>query len=287
VLLVGCGDVAARLKPLLPKTWTCYGLLRDPARRARWRTLGVHPIAGDLDQPGTLLRLRGLAQIVIHLAPPPATGPGDPRTANLLAALGKGSILPACLVYISTSGVYGDCGGDWVAETRPRRAESARAARRVDAEDRLRAFARRNRVRLVVLRVPGIYASNRLPLARLTAGTPALVTAEDPFTNHIHADDLARIIVSAIFRGTPLRAYHAADGAALRMGDYFDQIARHFRLPCPPRIDLAEAQRTLPPTLLSFMRESRRLDNQRLRTELGVRLTWPSVADFLASQPAP
>jgi nucleoside-diphosphate-sugar epimerase len=219
---------------------------------------------------------------VLHLAPPPNTGIHDTRTRNLLSVLSQGNP-PERLVYISTSGVYGDCGGAWVSETRPVNAASPRSQRRVDAEIQIREWARRNRVNAGILRVPGIYAADRLPLSRIQQGTPGIIASEDSYTNHIHADDLARISVAALQRGKACRVYHASDDSQLRMGEYFDEVADAFGLPRVPRISRAEAQRVLPPMLLSFMNESRRLTNQRMKRELKVQLGYPAVADALAT----
>ncbi|MBL8515363.1 MAG: SDR family oxidoreductase [Betaproteobacteria bacterium] len=292
ILIVGFGDVAARLAPLLAKRFRLYGLIRDPAKADRLRTLGVVPLIGDLDDRATLARAAALADCVIHLAPPPAHLRVDTRTRNLLAALSKTpsgreyshGVRSRRLVYLSTTGVYGDCGGEWVTEARPLRPTNDRAKRRVDAERALRRWMRSAPAMRsqCVLRAPGIYAKDRLPLARLTAGTPALRADEDSYSNHIHADDLARATVAALFRGSNGRNYHCCDDAPLRMGHYFDLVADRFGLPRPRRISRGEAEKTLPPALLSFLRESRRLSNRRLKDELGVRLAFPTVADLLA-----
>ena len=235
-------------------------------------------MAGDLDSPETLDRLAGLAQDVVHFAPPPGLGTRDTRTANLIRALTKGGSLPQRMVYISTSGVYGDCGGALVEETRQARPSSDRARRRLDAERQLRAWGVETAVHVSILRVPGIYAAERLPLARLKAGTPALATEQDPYTNHIHADDLARTVIAALSRGRGGRAYNASDDSWMKMGDYFDLVADQFGLPHPPRISRETAEREIPESMLSFMRESRRLANRRLKKELRVKLRYPSVA---------
>jgi nucleoside-diphosphate-sugar epimerase len=182
------------------------------------------------------------------------------------------------MVYMSTSGVYGDCGGAVVDETRRAKPSSDRALRRLDAERQLRAWGAETGVHVSILRVPGIYAAERLPLARLKAGTPALETAQDPYTNHIHADDLARTVMAALSRGRGGRAYNASDDSWMKMGDYFDLVADQFGLPHPPRISREAAEREMPENMLSFMRESRRLANRRLKKELRVRLRYPSVA---------
>ena len=197
-------------------------------------------------------------------------------------ALGRGR-LPRCLVYISTSGVYGDHGGARVAETAPQRAASPRARRRVAAERMLRDWGRRLGVATSILRAPGIYAADRLPLARIRAGTPAIEAAGDSYSNHIHADDLARACVLALFRARGGRAFNVCDDQPLRMGDYFDAVADRFGLPRPPRQPREAVRGRVDPMLWSFMAESRQLDNRRAWRELRLRLAHPTVASFLES----
>jgi nucleoside-diphosphate-sugar epimerase len=180
--------------------------------------------------------------------------------------------------------VYGDCGGERVAETRAPAPHTPRAQRRVDAERQLRFFGRASGVRASVLRIPGIYAPDRpggTPRERLVKGTPVLAPGDDVYTNHVHADDLARAVLAALWRGRPQRAYNASDDSELKMGDYFDLAADLYGLPRPPRVARAAAQEQLPLMLLSFMGESRRLDNTRLKKELRVRLRYPTVASGL------
>lgn len=282
LLIVGCGDVGLRVAERLRGRFRLFALTHTPARAALLRGHGIVPVAGDLDRPASLARLAGIAHAVVHLAPPAPGGRGDRRTAHLLAALTRPGMLPQRLVYISTTGVYGDCRGARVPETQPRRAQSDRAARRVDAENRLRSWGARNRVSVSILRVPGIYGPERLPLARLRAGTPALVSEDDGYSNHIHVDDLASAVVAALHRGRPQRAYNIADGSELKMGEYFDLVADRFGLPRPPRIRRADAPPRIPPPLLSFMDESRRVVSERMKRELGVRLAYPTVDAALA-----
>jgi nucleoside-diphosphate-sugar epimerase len=281
ILIVGSGDVALRTLPWLTRRFRVFALVRQPDAAAALRAAGAIPIAGDLDDRRSLKRLAGLADAVLHFAPPPSSGQGDPRTQHLLAALESRKSLPQGLIYISTTGVYGDCAGARVDETRPSNAQTARGQRRVDAERRLRGFCRRTGVRVAVLRAPGIYAADRLPLERLQRGDPVLVGDEDVHTNHIHAEDLARIACLALFRARPGRAYNASDDSGMKMGDYFDAVADAFALPRPPRLGRAEIATRLSPLTLSFMSESRRLDNRRLKRELRVRLRYPTIADGL------
>jgi len=283
LLIVGCGDVGLRVVRRLQGRWRLLALTSSPDRMSMLRSLGVLPVAGDLDQPATLHRLAGLArtvQAVLHLAPPPQRGDDDPRTAALLQALARGGAAPRCLVYASTTGVYGDCGGASFDETRPVAPATDRARRRVAAEQRVRLYGRITGARVSILRIPGIYAADRPgghPRERLARGTPVLTPADDVFTNHIHADDLARVCVAALWRGLPQRVLHACDDSQLQMGAYFDLAADLCGLPRPRRITRAQAQAELSPMLLSFMGESRRLRNDRLKRELRLRLLFPTV----------
>lgn len=279
--MIGCGDVALRAARLLSPNFRLYGLTRRRDQHAALRAAGITPIAGDLDQAATLKRLHLSPYAVLHCAPPPASGEDDTRTRNLLAALASARSLPRRFVYISTSGVYGDCAGARVDETRARAPTTPRARRRVAAEARLRHWGRARPVQLSILRAPGIYSEDRLPVERLREGTPALKAEDDVYTNHVHAEDLARACVAAITRGLPQRAYNISDDAELKMGEYFDLVADTLHLPHPPRIAGRAAEGVVPPMLLSFMRESRRLVNTRAKQELRWRMLYPTPGAML------
>lgn len=278
LLIIGCGDVGMRLLPLVRDRFRVFAVTSQTQRRDELRAAGAIPVVCDLDQTASLDRLARLARHIVHLAPPQSDGKTDRRTRRLAAILPEG----ACLVYISTTGVYGDCAGAYFNETRPVEPRNARAQRRVDAEQAVRTWGRRSGRRVAILRVPGIYAGDRLPLERLRAGTPALAPQDDVYTNHIHADDLARAIALALQRGAPNRVYHVVDDSALKMGEYFDAVADAFALERPPRLPRADLEKSVSPMMLSFMSESRRLDNCRLKSELGVRLRYPTVASTLS-----
>ena len=289
LLIVGCGDVGLRVLPLLRPRWRVLALTSSPERRALLRERGAVPLLGNLDDPHTLGRLGGLADAVLHLAPPPGHGATDPRTRALLAALARGGRVRR-LVYASTSGVYGDCAGERFDETRAVNPTTDRARRRVDAEAQVRWFGRKSGAAVSILRIPGIYATDRPgghPRERLLRGNPVLVEADDVHTNHIHADDLARACVAALLRGAPQRTYHASDNTDLKMGDYFDLAAKVCGLPAPPRVTRLEAAAALGAMQMSFMSESRRLDNRRLKTELRLKLRYPTVLQGLQAGSAP
>ncbi|KHK57489.1 NAD-dependent dehydratase [Ralstonia sp. A12] len=312
VLIVGCGDVGQRCLTMLRTRFRVFAVTSRQDGCAPLREAGAVPVLANLDDAASLRRLRGLSPRVLHLAPPPSTGDDDPRTAALLHALARPGQLPQgtkqrilpdrarrfggltgrlktrlqarSFVYASTSGVYGDAAGAWVDESRPVNPTTARAQRRVAAERRVRWFGVGGGWRTSILRIPGIYAADRLPVARLQRGTPALRAEDDVYTNHIHADDLARALIAALVRGRAQRVVHASDASELRMGDYFDAVADARGLPRPPRITRADAVRQIEPSLLSFMSESRRLRNARLTHELRVALRYPTVADFLQAE---
>ncbi len=280
LLIIGCGDVACRALPELQRRYRVTALVRspDPALDAA----DVEQIVGDLDDAASLVPLAGRAERIVHLAPPAGSGALDTRTRSLLAALaprGRGAMLPRRFVYLSTSGVYGDCAGVWVDETRPPKPRTERAMRRLDAERALGDWGERNGVETVILRVPGIYARDRLPLERLARGTPALRPEQDVYTNHIHADDLAGIVVVALESSGARGVYNASDDGPTKMGDFFDLVADRAGLARPPRVSREEAARLLSPEMVSFMSESRRLSNRRMKAELGVRLRYSTVQD--------
>ena len=285
VLIVGCGDVGLRVLKV-QRHVRFVALTSDPKRVTELRAAGATPVLGNLDQPHTLKRLAALAHRVIHLAPPPLQGQTDPRTLALSRVLMQRTAAQS-VVYASTSGVYGDCAGAWVDENRAVNPTTPRAQRRVDAEARMRHLGRlrSSAVRVSVLRIPGIYAPDReggTPRDRLLRGTPVLAREDDVFTNHIHADDLARACQLALWRGKSQRVVNVNDDSQMRMGDYFDMAAGLYGLAKPPRISRTQAQTELPAMQLSFMSESRRMVNTRMKRELRLQLRYAKVEDGLA-----
>jgi len=264
LLIAGFGDIARRALPALAGRFRVTRLSRG---------CGV-----DLDRPIA----RCNADALLHCVPPAATGEDDARTTNLLAALER----VRRVVYISTSGVYGDCSGALVDETRAVKPQTDRARRRVSAEAQLTRWCAERAVPLLILRSPGIYAADRLPLERLRAGLAVLRAADDVFTNHVHADDLAAVTVRALEPEAPPGIYNVSDDSELHMGDWMDLVALHAGLPKPPRVPKSRIGAHVSPEMLTFMNESRRLDNRRMKTVLGVRLRYPTVHQGLAHEHA-
>lgn len=280
-MIIGCGDVAKRALPWLARRFRVYALVRNAADDTAVRRLGAIPLRGDLDKPATLRRLAGVAHCVLHTAPPQDRGSRDRRTRKLLAILAIRASLPQRISYVSTSGVYGDCMGQQVDETRAAQPATPRAQRRVDAERVLRDFGIRCRCAVTILRAPGIYAADRLPVARLRRGDPVLAHEDDVYTNHINAADLARLAGFALFRARGGRVFNASDDTDMRMGDYLDMVADTLGMAHPPRLGRAAAAQRLSPLSLSFMSESRRLINDRVKRELRIQLLFPRVKDGL------
>lgn len=283
VLIVGCGDVGLRVAGQMRNRVRLLALTSQSERTVELRAQGLVPLQGNLDDSASLRRLAGIATRVVHLAPPRSEGWSDLRTQALVRAL-RLRQKPFSVVYGSTSGVYGDCGGAWVAETRSVHADTPRAQRRVHAEAQMRFLGLAAGVRISILRIPGIYAADReggTPRARLLKGTPVLQAPDDVYTNHIHANDLARACCRALWHGARQRVYNVNDDSDLKMGDYFDLAADLYGLARPPRIAREGASAHLPLMLLSFMNESRRMVNTRMKQELRLALRHPTVVSGL------
>ncbi len=279
VFIFGCGDIGRRLAHRLMAEGTeVAALARSPQRAEALKGAGITPSLGDLDDNSHPLILPNGIETLYYLAPPPPRGLVDPRLDRALNALGS---IPRRLIYISTSGVYGDCHGAWIDETAPLRPKTDRAQRRLDAESQVQDFASRTGCEALILRVPGIYGDGRLPETRIKEGLPVIDPREAPWSNRIHADDLAEACLKARTRGLAGEAYNISDGQPSTMTDYFWQVADHLGLPRPPAIPLAEARKVLTPAMLSFIEESKRLDNRKMLKDLGVVLRYPCLADGL------
>ena len=281
VLIVGCGDIGLRVARIL-QTSNCEvaGLTRAAKGAERLRRVKVEPVIGDLDDAESLAELPTGGKLVFYLAPPPGGGPVDRRMRNFCAAVG-GEKVPGKVVYMSTSGVYGDCGGARVTEETPVNPQTSRAQRRVDAETTLLEWGRANKVPVVILRVTGIYGPGRLPLARLQQGHPVLNEKESPPTNRIHADDLAAVCVAAAEKAADGEIFNVSDGQSGTMTGYFNAIADLLELPRPQQVSMAEANQVMTPMMLSYLKESRRMDNRKMIEQLGVVLQYPDLESGL------
>jgi uncharacterized protein YbjT (DUF2867 family) len=278
-LIAGCGDIGQRVARLaLAAQVPTAALLRSPVNSENLQRQGVTVHQGDLDGSRPLGGLPFAGSTVLYLVPPPGGGQLDPRVRVFCGSVEPGQE-PAKIVYLSTSGVYGDCGGALVTEATPTNAQTSRARRRLDAETILRAWTRHRGIALVILRVTGIYGPGRLPLQRLQQGHPVLCEEEASFTNRIHADDLAQVCWAAANKGEDGDIFNVSDGRPGTMTEYFNAVADAAGLPRPPQVSLAEAQQVMTPMMLSYLQESRRMDNQRMLDKLGIQLQHPDLAE--------
>lgn len=283
ILIIGSGDIGVRVARLeQARGRTVAGLTRTAAGAARLAGFAIEAVSGDLDDAESLAALPTAGALVYYFAPPPGGGPIDSRMRRFCAAT-DADRAPARVVYISTSGVYGDCGGDWVSEETPVNAQTSRARRRLDAETVLLAWGREVCCEVVILRVTGIYGPGRLPLARLQQGHPVLNESEAPPTNRIHADDLAAVCVAAAERAVNGEIFNVSDGQPGTMTQYFNLIADYAGLPRPPQVTMEEARRVMTPMMLSYLQETRRMNNRRMLERLGVTLRYPELEEGLRS----
>jgi nucleoside-diphosphate-sugar epimerase len=283
IFIIGCGDIGVRVARLeQARGRRVAGLARNAAGAERLRAFGIEPVMGDLDDPDSLSVLPTTGALLYYFAPPPGGGPWDTRMRNFCAVV-AGECASARVVYMSTSGVYGDCGGAWVTEETPVNAQTSRAKRRLDAETAVGEWGRRLGVAVVILRVTGIYGPGRLPLARLQQGHPVLSEAESPPTNRIHADDLATVCVAAAARAVDGEIFNVSDGQPGTMTQYFSAAADLLGLPRPPQVTMAEARQVMTPMMLSYLTETRRMDNRRMMERLDVTLRYPDLESGLKS----
>lgn len=282
VVIIGCGDIGARVAALHQAVGqTVTAVVRGAEHGDSLRAQGLQVIRLDLDDEASL-QLQALQNTgVYYFAPPVADGTVDTRMTHFLNALQQQGIQPARIVYISTSGVYGDSKGEWVDESSPARPDNDRTRRRWSAEQQLRDYEKANHVPVIVLRVGGIYGPGKLPLRQVQSQRPVLNDAESGYTNRIHSDDLARVCVAAMERGKAGDIFNATDGHPGTMAQYFTDVAIALGYPAPERITMAEAEEQLNEALLSYLRESRRMSNKKMLAELGVELQYEDFAKGL------
>ena len=286
-LVAGCGYVGTRLARALLARGPVVALTRAGASCDALEALGIDAIAWNLDDPeAPVPRRLGTPSVVFYLVPPPASGTTDPRIKRFLAQL---PAAPARLLYVSTTGVYGDSGGALVNEDSPLNPGSERAQRRVDAEAAVRGWCQRQGVGWTILRVPGIYGPGRLPIERLKRGEPMVRHSEAGYSSRIHVDDLvaAGLLAATVPRAVD-RVYNVTDGNPASMTEYFERVATLIGLPPPPLVTRAEAEAVLSPGLLAYLDESRRVDSSRIREEIGFAPRFKDLRlGILSSLPAP
>ena len=277
-LIVGCGYMGLRVAQRLPADAHIKGWIRSPRRQHELLEQGIAPWVHDLGQPVTQTA-PGAGSAVFYFVPPPRSGRQDIHVRHFLQALNPQEP-PRRMLYLSTTGVYGDCNGAWVDENHPLQPRVDRAFRRLDAEQQMQNWCKNSGCELVILRVAGIYGPGKLPLKRLRAGTPMLAESQAPWTNRIHADDLARVCIAAMEKGRAGEIYNVSDGQPGNMADYFNQVADFAGLPRPPVI---HDPQQLSAGMRSYLAESRRIDNRKMLRELEISLEYPNLQQGLAA----
>ena len=283
ILIVGCGYIGRRVAKLEQAEGSrVAAMARSKSSAKALRQEGIEVVMGDLDEPASLKDLSPANRIVHYFAPPSSEGIVDSRMEAFQSSLDSSS-LPERVVLISTTGVYGNCKGEWVREERPAAPEADRAKRRLSAETILSKWGKANTIPVIILRVPGIYGPGKLPEKRLRQGLPVLSEDDAPFSNRVHADDLARACLAAARKGKAGGIYNISDGHPTTMTDYFYKVADLLGIPRPPSISLEDARRELSDGMLSYLAESKRLDNRKMREELGVEPLYPDLDSGLPS----
>ena len=280
IWIMGCGDIGRRVAALYQQDGqSVTGWVRSEASLQEGQQQGITMRTADFDAGCFIPRNTLQDRDIFWFMPPPPQGEQDNRLRRFLLTAQDA---PRRIVLISTTGVYGDCGGRWIDESEPLKPVAGRAIRRVDAETALQEWGERYNGDWVILRVPGIYAQDRLPLARLQRGEPVLRAEDAPWTNRIHADDLALVCKRAMAVAPEHSIYNATDGQPSTMTDYFNRVADYAGLPRPPQVSLAEAQAVMSAGMMSYLRESRRIGNEKLVRELGVEFGPSFLEDALA-----
>ena len=283
ILIIGCGYIGRRVAKLeLVKGSKALALARSEQSARSLEELGIQAVRGNLDDPESLKGLPVSGTTLYYFAPPPSHGQIDSRMETLVSNVTFPD-LPKRVVLIITTGIYGDCQGRWINEDEPPNPQTDRAHRRLATETTLRQWSEAEKVPIVILRVPGIYGPDRLPKERLTKGEPVLREEDAPFSNRIHADDLARACVAAAESSQPGTVYNVNDGHPTTMTDFFYRVADLLCLPRPPAITMKEARQKLSPEMLSYLTESKRIKNRRMQAELSVHPNYPDLASGLPS----
>lgn len=284
VLITGCGDIGRRVAA----TWRTEnipmsGIVTSEHSASMLQQQGITAYQRDFNNSGQDLPTLSQNTLIYYFVPPPASGQYDLRCKQFLSALSAQAASVRRIVAISTTGVYGDCGGARVTEEQPPAPGVDRARRRLDMEHQLQAWTNQHNTELIILRVGGIYGPGRLPLQRIRDRVPVLHEVLAPMTNRIHADDLAMICKAAALVDRKSRIYNVSDGTQSNMTEYFYTLADYFNLPRPPAVDWAEAEATLSRGMLSYLRESRQVDNSRMLKELNIVLRYPTLLAGLPS----
>ena len=267
----GHGYSAQALAQLLvPQGWRVIGTTRSPEKFGLLRAQGVEPVAFP---GGDLSALEQASHLLISAGPGEA---GDPVLATLRDRITALAPRLDWAGYLSTTGVYGDKGGDWVAETTAPAPSTRRGAWRVKAEAEWRAIPG---LPLHIFRLAGIYGPGRGPFAKVRAGTARRIIKDGQVFSRIHVEDIAQVILASMARPRPGAIYNVCDDNPAPPQEVIAHAAALLGLPPPPAEAFGTAEMT--PMARSFYAESKRVKNDLIKTELGVTLRYPDYRSGL------
>jgi nucleoside-diphosphate-sugar epimerase len=255
----------ALIRRLAPLGWTISGTNREGSKvedcQAVWHFDGSRAIPEAA--------LNGVTHLLLSVPPGPA---GD--SVLMLHRDMLGARRFQWVGYLSTTGVYGDRGGDWVDEDSPLEPNTDRGRRRLAAEEEWVALCHAH-----LFRLAGIYGPGRNQLVSLRDGSAKRIIKPGQVFSRIHVDDVAGVLAASIARPQPGRAYNVCDDEPAPPQDVMTYAAKLLGVPPPPEIAFADAD--LSPMARSFYAESKRVANERIKADLGYRLLYPTYREGL------
>jgi hypothetical protein len=285
ICIAGCGDVGKRIACRLiesgVKTTSILAQVRSRESQSILEAESFQAEMIDFDslQEVEISKKYEKIHSLYYLVPPQKNGEIDLRSKAFLDYLKcngftKPSKFVRRIVLISTTGVYGDCDGESVTEETPLNPTTERSQRRADMEKQWRCFADQNKMILSILRVPGIYSFSRLPRARLQTDTPVVNPDECGYTNRIHADDLAMICQAVMEKQISTDVYNVSDGEPGKLSQYLIDVANFLQLTPPTIVSLAEGHEKISTGMMSYITESRKIDNNKLLNTFNLKLAY-------------
>jgi len=276
-IIIGCGDLGKRIaKQLINRHEAVLATSHQESSQKILHNFGIQTISADLDTANSLSNINFQHANVYYLLPPPSDGISDTRMSNFITTISH-NLAPRRIVYISTTGVYGDAQGEWITEKQPANPQTNRGKRRLDAEQQLISFCAQSSCEYNILRVSGIYCLNKLPLERLKAGVKALDLTIAPSSNRIHAKDLTTICLHTMRGNSCNQIFNAADGKPSSITDYFIKVANTFNLPQPQQISWQDAQTEVSSAMLSYLAESKKISIEKIKETFNFEPQYPDL----------
>lgn len=284
-LIIGCGYVGEKVAlqlMQLESNHNVYATVGSSSKAATLTIQGIKTQAINFDAEDiTALTIPREPYRLLYLVPPSREGEKDTRLQRVLNILQTRP--PVHFVYMGTSGVYGDCQGDWVNESRIPNPTSEPSKRRLHAEKIVDRWSATQQCSRTLLRVSAIYGPERLPIKRIREGRPAVNADESAWSNRVHIEDLTTICIKALAREGLNEIFNVSDGHPTTSEEFISTIARALGMPLPSSISLKQALCEATPAQRIYLTESRRLDNRLLLQKLDLRLRFPTIDSAIES----